>query len=132
MELGRVGKFRLAVFILQFGEARNDAAAVTEHADGAPLPVPLARLIGRFELAEHVDHVVLVLGEALQPRHETGPWTTFELVEHRGLVHRLSHCSRLLLILLVREPSGRGRRRPECLPAAPTPPAWRPARAASP
>ena len=39
VELGGLGEQGLAVRILQFGEAGNDAAAITDHADGAAFPV---------------------------------------------------------------------------------------------
>ena len=70
-----------------FREARNDAAAVAEHRDGAALPVAEALLVGMFELAEQVVHhrrVLRVAGVAqpLQAGDEARPRAGFELVEH--------------------------------------------------
>jgi hypothetical protein len=91
VELRGVREQRLVVLVLRFGEARDHPAAVAEHADGAALPVALARLVRVLELAEQVDHVVLVLREALESGDERGPRSRFERVEHRGGMHLLCH-----------------------------------------
>ena len=72
-----------------FGEARDDAAAVAEDRDRAALPVAKTRLIGVFELAQQVHHHVVVVRQALQAGHEARPRPALELVEHRRCVERL-------------------------------------------
>ncbi len=91
VELGGVGEDRRALVVLQLGEARDDAAAVAEHADRAALPVALLGAVGRLQLTHQVDHVVLVLRQALQAGHEAGPGAGLELVEHRRVVRFLGH-----------------------------------------
>lgn len=91
VELGRVLEDRLLLVVLDLGEARDDAAAVAEDADRAALPVALAGLVGVFEVAEQVDHDVLVLRQALDAGDETGPGARFQLVEIGRVVLFLSH-----------------------------------------
>ena len=97
VELGRIGEDRLAGFVLELGEARNDAAAVAEHADRTALPVALARPVRGLELTQQVDDIVLVLRQALQPSDEAWPRTALERVEHRGRMHLLCHVCLLAL-----------------------------------
>ncbi|MDT4848695.1 hypothetical protein FQZ97_827930 [compost metagenome] len=91
VELGGVGELGLAVGVLEFGEARDHAAAVTEHTDRAALPVALAGAVGGFELTHQVNHVVLLAGQPLEAGHEAGPGAALEFVEHRRVVHLLGH-----------------------------------------
>ena len=84
----RVEFFRGRILARDLGKARNDAAAVSEHRDGAALPVSGLRLVGMLELAEQVVHhrrILLVAGIAqpLQAGHEARPRTAFEFVEQR-------------------------------------------------
>src|SRR3989344_1940103 len=72
-----------------FGEARDDAAAVTEDRDRAALPVAKTRPVGVLELAQEVYHHVVVVRQALETGHEARPRPTLELVEHRRCVERL-------------------------------------------
>jgi hypothetical protein len=93
VELGGLGEQRLAVLVLQFGEARNDAAAVAEHADRAAFPEALAGFVRGFQLAQQVDHHVVVFGQALEAGDETGPRAALELVEQGGVMGGASrHC----------------------------------------
>ncbi len=96
VEFGRVVEDGLAGFVLQLGEARDHAAAIAEHADGAAFPVALARPVRRLELAQQIDHVVLVLRQPFQAGNEARPRPGFELIEHRGGMHLLGHGSLLL------------------------------------
>ncbi len=85
----RVEFLRLREHACDLGKARNDAAAIAEHRDGAAFPVAQARLVRMLELAEQIDHHVVVVREALQPGDEARPRSAFELVEHRRRMKRL-------------------------------------------
>ena len=84
----RVEFFRGRVLARDLGKARNDAAAISEHRDGAALPVSGLRLVGMLELAEQIVHhwrILLVAGiaQSLQAGHEAWPRAAFEFVEQR-------------------------------------------------
>ena len=98
VEFGGILEHRLACFVLDLGEARDDAAAVAADTDGAALPVTLAGLVGVLEVAEDVDHVVFILGQALEAGDETGPGSGFQLIQVRGGVHGLGHGRSLLVV----------------------------------
>jgi hypothetical protein len=91
VELGGVREQRSALVVLQLGEAWDHAAAIAEHAHRAALPVALLGAVGGFQLAHQVDHVVLVVGQALEPGDKAGPRPAFQLVEHRRGVLLLGH-----------------------------------------
>ncbi len=98
MEFLRGGKFRR-----DFGEARNDAAAIAEHRYGAALPEAETFLVGMLELAEQVVHhrgVLLVAGVAqpLQAGDEARPRPGFELIQ----IRRRMTPGRLVALVIVR------------------------------
>ncbi len=80
-----------AVLVLQFGEARDHAAAIAEHADRTALPVSLASLVRGFELPEQIDHIVFVLGQTFQTGHETRPLALFKLIQIRSVMQLFRH-----------------------------------------
>src|SRR5690606_29548206 len=93
----RVKLARFRKLLADLGKARDDAAAVTVHADRAALPVALAGLVGMLELAEQgvgdaLDAGVFVLvPKPLDAGHEAGPRTVFQFIEHRGGVLVFRH-----------------------------------------
>ena len=86
MELGRFGKHAG-----DFGETRNDPAAITEHADRSALPIAFSGFVRMLQLTHQINHVVLFFGKALQAGDEAGPRAALELVEHWGVIHFLCH-----------------------------------------
>jgi hypothetical protein len=82
VEFGRIGEQGLAVGILEFGEAGNDAGAVADHAHRPPLPVARLVAVRGFQLAEQVGHHGVVVGEALEACHEGRPGAGLELIEN--------------------------------------------------
>ncbi len=87
------GNSGLLVFVLQFGEAGDNAAAVTEHADRTALPVTFLGLVGGFQLTDQVDHHIgfPYLRQTLQTGHEARPRTAFQLVKHRCVLQFFRH-----------------------------------------
>ena len=91
VKLGAILVNRLAGFVLEFGKARNDTAAITEHPDRAALPVTLFGPVRSFELSQQIHDVIFILGKFFQAGHKTGPLTRLKLIEVRGIMHFLSH-----------------------------------------
>jgi hypothetical protein len=73
-----------------FREARDDAPAIAEYGHRAALPVTQARLVGMLELAEQIDHHVVLVRQALQPGDKARPRTAFKPVEHGRRMKRLA------------------------------------------
>ena len=81
-----------------FGEARNDARAIAEHADRAALPIALAGLIAVFQLAQQAFHdggmgLAIHLRQTLQSADKAWPGAGFQLVQHGRGGHLLRHDS---------------------------------------
>ena len=81
----------LALLILEFGEARDNTAAITVHADSAALPITFFGLVGGFQLAQQVNRHVIVFCQILQAGNETRPRAFFEFVKVRSVMHLLCH-----------------------------------------
>ena len=77
-------------------KARDDAAAITEDADRAALPITQPGLVGMLQLTQKVVHhagirLVLVGGQPFQAGNEARPGAGLKLVEQRGRVFFLRH-----------------------------------------
>lgn len=75
-----------------FGELRDDAAAIAVDADGAAFPVALAGFVGVLELTEQVigdavdARIGVLVAQALDAGYEARPGPALQLVEHRSIV----------------------------------------------
>jgi hypothetical protein len=83
--------------IADFGEARDDAAAVTKHRNGAAFPVTLAGFVGVLELTEQgIGYIAntlvrVVVAQTLDSGNKARPGAIFQFVEHRRWVILVSH-----------------------------------------
>ncbi len=80
-----------------FGEAGDDAAAVTEYRNGATFPVALAGLVGVFQLTQKrvgdFPNALfrMFVAQTLDAGDEAGPRAVFQFVEHRSFMDLLCH-----------------------------------------